>query len=83
MNLVRYVVVTTSATQGRLYDSDGRLGRATLVDGVWVGDETGPLESFEVVTIKARFWRFGESGRVLEALGLRAPRAPKVKGPYL
>jgi hypothetical protein len=83
MNLVRYVVVLTSATNGRLYDSDGSLGRATLTDGVWSGAETGPLESFQIVTIKARFWRFGEGRRVREALGLRVPRAPKVKGPHL
>jgi hypothetical protein len=83
VNLVRYVVVLTSATKGRLYDSDGRIGRATLIDGVWVGDEAGRLESFEMVTIKAGFCRIGERRRRLEALGLRAPRALKVKGTHL
>jgi hypothetical protein len=85
MNLVRYVVVRTGPTTGRLHDADGRLGAVTRRGGECVHPNLGRLDPIEVVEIEATRWRWREHRRALEALGIRVPRAPFIggKGPHL
>jgi hypothetical protein len=85
MTLLRYVVVRTSPTTGRLRDADGSLGPVTLQGGAWVHEELGRLDPIVVVEIEATFLRWCEHRRALEALGILAAKTPHVggKGPRL
>lgn len=85
MNLLRYVVVRTSPTTGRLHDADGSLGPVTLQGGAWVHAKLGALDPIVVIEIQATRWRWREHRRALEALGILVAKTPHVggKGPRL